>query len=211
MSRVIASNLVLPSVAGVVALIIGIAAWVALSPQPSHTSRAMLNASGAQIGGPFELTSHTGDRVTSSDVIDRPTLIYFGYTFCPDVCPIDTQILAETVDLLAEQKIDVKPVFITVDPARDTPEELAPYAEAMHPQMIALTGSDADIRAVADAYKVFYSRQDMPGSAAEYLMNHSAYTYLMLPGDELAAVFRRDFSAAQIAEDVATVLASKGL
>lgn len=204
-------KLMLPIAGAVTALILAAAIFVTLQPQSSNTSPAVMATAGADIGGPFELTAHTGERVTSAQVIDGPTLVYFGYTFCPDVCPIDTQILAETVDLLAEKRIDVKPVFITVDPARDTPEELAPYAEAMHPQMIALTGSDADIRAAADAYKVFYSRQDMPGSAAEYLMNHSAYTYLMLPGDELAAVFRRNFSAAQIAEDVAAVLASKGL
>ena len=100
----------------------------------------MLNADGADIGGPFELTAHTGDRVTAETVIDRPTLIYFGYTFCPDICPVDAQVMVDAVDLLAGRGIDVRPVFITVDPARDTPKELSYYAEALHPKLLALTG-----------------------------------------------------------------------
>ena len=188
-----------------------VAGWFALQPASSqHTSPAMVNADGAAIGGPFELTTHTGERITSEALIDGPTLIYFGYTFCPDICPIDTQIMVDAVDLLAEQNITVKPVFITIDPERDTPKELSYYAEAMHPTMIALTGSQEDVRTAADAYKVFYQRVDLEDSAAGYLMNHTGYTYLMTPEKGITALFRRDFEPEQIAEDIRKVLEELG-
>lgn len=197
--------------AAVLALVItGAAVWFAVQPDARHLSKAMVNVDGADIGGPFELTAHTGERVTSETLIDGPTLIYFGYTFCPDICPIDTQVMVDAVDLLAERGISVKPVFITIDPARDTPEELSFFAEAMHPGMVALTGSAEEIRAAADAYKVFYQRVDVEGSAAGYLMNHTGYTYLMTPERGITALFRREFPPEQIADDIEKVLAELG-
>ena len=192
---------------GLVLAIGGMGLYMSLSSPSSHLSPAMINSDGADIGGPFELTSHTGERLTDEAVIKGPTLVYFGYTYCPDVCPIDVQILADAVTILDDEGVDVLPVFITVDPERDTPEELAYYAEAMHPKMLALTGTSDEIRAAADAYKVFYQRVDMPDSAAGYLMNHTGYTYLMTPEKGITAVFRRDFPPEQIADDVQKVLA----
>ena len=199
-------NLMLPVTAAAIVVVLAVAGWLALTPRPAHLSPAMLNANGADIGGPFELTAHTGERMSAETVIDRPALIYFGYTFCPDICPVDTQVMVDAVDLLAERGIEVRPVFITVDPARDTPKELAYYAEALHPTLLALTGSEEDVRAAADAYKVFYNKVELADSAAGYLMEHTGFTYLMTPGTGLAAVFRRDFPPEQIADDVARVL-----
>ena len=198
---------VLAAAAILVLAIAGAAVWFAVQPDPRHLSKAMVNVDGADIGGPFELTAHTGERVTSATLIDGPTLIYFGYTFCPDICPIDTQIMVDAVDLLAERGIEVKPVFITIDPERDTPKELSYFAEAMHPEMVALTGSAEEVRIAADAYKVFYQRVDVEGSAAEYLMNHTGYTYLMTPEHGITALFRREFPPEQIADDIEKVLA----
>lgn len=198
-----------PMLLAAVALVVAIGAggaYLALAPAKQYLSPAMINSQGAAIGGPFELTAHTGERMTDAEVIDRPALIYFGYTFCPDICPIDAQIMADAVSILEERGVDVRPVFITVDPERDTPNELAYYAEAMHPKMLGLTGSAEEIRAAADAYKVFYQRVDMPGSAAGYLMNHTGYTYLMTPEKGVTAVFRRDFPPEQIAKDIEAVL-----
>ena len=199
-------NLMLPVTATAIVAVLAVAAWLALTPRPAHLSPAMLNADGADIGGPFELTAHTGDRVTAETVIDRPTLIYFGYTFCPDICPVDAQVMVDAVDLLAGRGIDVRPVFITVDPARDTPKELSYYAEALHPKLLALTGSDEDVRAAADTFKVFYNKVELGDSAAGYLMEHTGFTYLMVPDKGLAAVFRRNFPPEQIADDVVRVL-----
>ena len=157
--------------------------------------------SGADIGGPFTLVDQTGATVTEADVITGPTLVYFGYGFCPDVCPVDNARNVAAIDLLAEQGIDATPVFITVDPARDTPDFMADYAANMHPDMIGLTGSDAQIAAAAEAYRVVYSRNgDDPDY---YLMNHSAFTYLMFPGDGFVSFFRRDATPQQVADQTA--------
>lgn len=201
---------VLAAAAILVLAIAGAAVWLAVQPDPRHLSKAMVNVDGADIGGPFELTAHTGEKVTAEALIDGPTLIYFGYTFCPDICPIDTQIMVDAVDLLAERGIAVKPVFITIDPERDTPKELSYFAEAMHPEMVALTGTSEEVRTAADAYKVFYQRVDVEGSAAEYLMNHTGYTYLMTPEKGITALFRREFPPEQIADDIEKVLAGMG-
>lgn len=197
---------VLAASAAIIAAIGVFGVYIALKPADRHVSPAMLNASGADIGGPFELTAHTGERVTADALIDRPTLIYFGYTFCPDICPIDVQIMADAVVILEEKGIEVRPVFITIDPLRDTAEALAFYAEGMHPNMIALTGTEAEVRVAADAYKVFYQKVPTPDSAAEYLMNHTGYTYLMTPEKGITAIFRRDSPPEQIAADIEAVL-----
>lgn len=195
------------AVAGISMIAIaGVAGWLLLTPAPEPRSEAVLAIGDTAFGGPFELTAHTGERVTEKAVIDGPTLIYFGYTFCPDVCPIDAQVMVEAAEMLDEKGFDVTPVFVTIDPERDTPEALSDYAEAMHPKMLGLTGTEGEIRAVADAYKVYYSRVEMPGSAADYLMNHTAYTYFMRP-DGIAAVFRNGYPPEEMAGEVARILA----
>jgi protein SCO1 len=199
---------ILAAAGALVVAIAGLAAWLGFAERPAELSPSMVNVQGADIGGPFELTGQDGKRVTSDQLIDGPTLIYFGYTFCPDVCPVDTQIMAQAVDILDEQGIDVTPVFITVDPERDTPEALADYAEAVHPKLRALTGTPEEIQTAADAYKVFYQKVEMPESAVGYLMNHTSYFYLMVPGEGLVALFRRGVTPESLAADIARVLAA---
>ena len=208
MKKAIVSGAVAGTVAGAFfALILAGAIFLALQPSKpdAPVSPAAVNIAGAEIGGPFALTDHTGAPVTSAGLIDGPVLIYFGYTFCPDICPVDVAVMASAVDLLAEQGFDLTPVFVTIDPARDTPEALTYYAEAMHPRMIALTGSDAEIKAAADAYKVYYQRVDLEDSAAGYLMSHSTFTYFVMP-DGLRALFRNGFPPEEMAGEVARIL-----
>ena len=181
------------------------AIFLALKEPDGPLSPAAINIAGAEIGGPFALTDHTGARISSAELIDGPVLIYFGYTFCPDVCPVDVTVMASAVDLLAEQGFDVTPVFITIDPARDTPEALAYYAEAMHPRMIALTGTGDEVKAAAAAYKVYYQRVDLEDSAADYLMSHSTFTYLVTP-EGLKGLFRNNFPPEEMAGEVARIL-----
>ena len=200
--------LVLTIAGALVVVILAAAIWTYVVPRPVELSPSMLNVAGADIGGPFELTAQTGERVTSSELIDGPTLIYFGYTFCPDVCPIDVQRIAQAVDILAERGVEVTPVFITIDPERDTPEELTEWSAAVHPDLVALTGSPEDIRAAADAYKVYYQKAEMEGSAAGYLMNHTSYFYLRTPEDGIAAMFRHDVTPEGLAGDIQRVLAA---
>ncbi|MEI4471949.1 SCO family protein [Frigidibacter sp. MR17.24] len=153
----------------------------------------------ATIGGPFTLTDQAGRRVTDREVITGPTLVYFGYTFCPDVCPIDAARNAEATDALEEMGYQVTPVFVTVDPKRDTPEVLADYTALMHPRMIGLTGSEADVDGAAKAYKVYYRSHE--GDDPEfYLVDHSTQTYLMFPKLGFAEFFNRDVNAQQMAE-----------
>lgn len=156
---------------------------------------------GGDIGGPFTLVDETGATVTDADVLSKPSLIYFGYTFCPDVCPLDAARNAEAVDILEEWGIDVTPVFISVDPERDTPEVMAEFTEYLHPRMVGLTGSPDQIRQASQAYKTFYRKQD--GDPDYYLVDHSTFTYLTLPGVGFVDFFRREDTPDQMAQRVA--------
>ena len=182
---------------------VGVAAVVAVSlTQPGDALAACRDGQVAgSIGGPFTLVNGRGETVTDADVITKPSLIYFGYTFCPDVCPIDTVRNAEAVDLLAEQGHDVTPVFISIDPERDTPEIMADYAFNMHEDMIALTGSPEQVRAASQAYKTYYQAQDTGDEF--YLVDHSTFTYLVMPETGFAEFFRNDVTAEAMAERVA--------
>lgn len=156
----------------------------------------------AQIGGPFTLVSETGETVTDEDVITMPSLLYFGYTFCPDVCPLDTVRNAEAVAMLEEEGIMVQPVMITVDPERDTPEVMDDFTANVHPRMLGLTGSPEQTDAAARAYRVYY-RINRDGDDPYYLVDHSAFAYLVLPEHGFVEFFNRDVSPAQMAETTA--------
>lgn len=154
----------------------------------------------SQIGGPFTLVSETGETVTDEDVIDEPALIYFGFTFCPDVCPLDTVRNVAVVDMLEERGETVKPVFISIDPERDTPEVLREFTDNIHPRLVGLTGSEEQVKAASKAYRTFYSKQDTDDEF--YLVDHSTFTYLTLPEHGFVEFFRRDMSPETIAERV---------
>jgi protein SCO1 len=159
---------------------------------------------GGAIGGPFTLVDQTGATVTDTQVITKPALVYFGYTFCPDVCPLDNQRNAEAVDILEEMGTEVIPVFISVDPKRDTPEVLADFAENLHPRMVALTGSEDQVRAASQAYKTYYKVQNPDEEF--YLVDHSTFTYLMTPDRGFVDFFKREVTPDQMAERVACFL-----
>jgi protein SCO1/2 len=163
---------------------------------------------GGDIGGPFSLVNTSGQTVTDKDVLTKPALVYFGYTFCPDVCPFDMARNVEAVDLLAARGIDVTPVFISIDPERDTPEALADYATNMHPALVALTGSPEQVKAASQAYKTFYRKQ--PSDDEFYLVDHSTFTYLMLPGTGFVDFFRREITSEQMADSVACFVKAAG-
>ncbi|MEL7082243.1 MAG: SCO family protein [Pseudomonadota bacterium] len=156
---------------------------------------------GNQIGGPFELVNAEGETVTDSDVITEPSILYFGYTFCPDVCPLDTARNAEAVDVLAEQGLSVTPVFISIDPERDTPEIVGDFAYNLHEKMIGLTGSPEQTDAVSKTFRTYYKAHDK--SDEFYLVDHSTFSYLVLPEHGFVEFFRRDVTADAMAERVA--------
>ncbi|RFU12443.1 SCO family protein [Rhodobacteraceae bacterium W635] len=154
------------------------------------------------IGGPFELVSETGETVTDADVITQPSLLYFGYTFCPDVCPLDNARNAIAVEILEERGRMVTPIFISIDPERDTPEVLADFTDNMHPRMIGLTGSVEQTTAASQAYRTYFNVQE-EGDDGFYLVDHSTFTYLVLPEHGFVEFFRRDTSPEEMADRVA--------
>lgn len=153
------------------------------------------------IGGPFELVSETGETVTDADVITQPTILYFGYTFCPDVCPLDATRNADATEILENNGIVVQPAMITIDPARDTPEVMAEFTDFLHPRMIGLTGSAEQVKAASRAYRTYYKKQ--PSEDEYYLMDHSTFSYLVLPEQGFVEYFNRDVTAEQMADQVA--------
>jgi protein SCO1/2 len=160
---------------------LGIAAgivWWQISSLPTGSSSGTQTGT-ALVGGPFSLTDQTGRPVTDADYRGRYLLIYFGFTFCPDVCPTELQVMSTALDQLGQQADQVQPLFITVDPERDTPPQLAEYVAPFHPRMAGLTGTPEQIAAAARAYRVYYSK--VPGKADDgyYTMDHSSFVYLM--------------------------------
>lgn len=157
----------------------------------------------ASIGGPFELTDETGKLVTEKDVITKPTLVYFGYTFCPDVCPLDNARNADAMRILDSKGYDVQAAFISIDPERDTPEHLADFTSYMHDNMLGLTGTPEQVKAASQAYKTYYRKQEPEeGQEEYYLVDHSTFTYLMFPESGFADFFKRDETAESMAQRV---------
>lgn len=157
-----------------------------------------------QIGGPFELLNAKGETVTDKQVITEPSLIYFGYTFCPDVCPLDMSRNADAVDLLAEQGKSVTPVFISIDPERDTPEVVGDFAANIHDKAIGLTGSPEQVKAASQAYRTYYKAH--PEQGEFYTVDHSTFSYLVLPGYGFVDYFRHEESAEAVAKRAACFL-----
>lgn len=189
--------------AGAVAALLGGSAWYVLANRgdDQFAQCRQGQVAGGDIGGPFTLVNTAGQTVTDAEVLTKPSLVYFGYTFCPDVCPFDMSRNAEAVDLLDQKGIDVTPVFISIDPERDTPDALADYAFNMHPKLVALTGSPEQVKAASQAYKTFYARRETGDEF--YLLDHSTFTYLMLPGIGFVDFYRREITSDQMAESVA--------
>ena len=147
------------------------------SASPAALIEALLEGRGP-IGGPFDLTDHSGRRRTDADFRGKLLLIYFGYTHCPDVCPTELQAMSLALDTLGTTGEAVEPLFITVDPARDTPSHLADYVSSFHPRLVALTGEASAIRKVALAYKVYFARSS-PAEGDNYTVDHTGFIYLV--------------------------------
>lgn len=138
---------------------------------------ASINTGAGQIGGPFVLTDHNGNRVDEHTYDGKLRLIYFGFTYCPDVCPTELSLIGQTLEALGEDAKAVQPILITVDPERDTPEALKGYVTLFHPSMVGLTGTPEQILAVRKEYKVYAEK--VPLEEGGYTMDHMTFTYLM--------------------------------
>jgi len=160
----------------------------------------------AAVGGPFTLTDHTGRRVTDKDFRGKYMLVYFGFTFCPDVCPSGLQVISAALDELGPKADKITPIFITVDPERDTPEQLAQYVSSFHPRLIGLTGTPEEIQAVAKEYRVYYRKVKDEKSTAEYTVDHTSIIYLMNPQGEFVTHFTHATPVATMVEKLKKVL-----
>ncbi len=168
----------------VIALIIGTGAlWF------TRGAGGPIGSGEALVGGPFSLTNQDGKRVTDQDFRGKYMLIFFGYTYCPDVCPGELQVMSAALDKLGAEGDKIQPIFVSIDPARDTPETLKVYVSNFHPRLVGLTGSDADIAAVARAYRVYYAKAKGTENSSDYLMDHSTILYLMGPDGKFVKHF----------------------
>jgi protein SCO1/2 len=145
----------------------------------------------ASIGGPLSLIDENGAEVTDAEMFTKPTLVYFGYTFCPDVCPLDGARNAEALDMLLADGYDAQMSFISVDPERDDPERLRDFTDYLHPQALGYTGTMEQIRAASQAYKTYFKVEEDPDPDF-YLIDHTTFTYLVLPQTGFVEFFRRD-------------------
>jgi protein SCO1/2 len=160
-------------------------------------------ARAARIGGPFSLVDHQGKSLTEADFSGRYMLIYFGYTFCPDVCPTSLTIMADALNLIGSDADAVVPVFVTVDPERDTPEHLSMYVGHFHPRLVGLTGTAEQVKAAAKVYRVYYAKAREQGADGDdYLVDHTSIVYLMGPDGEFRAHFTHQTDAETMAKKI---------
>jgi protein SCO1/2 len=206
------------ALAVVAAALLAIAAattWLATREPPPVDRRAdaarlmnELMSGKVPVGGAFVLADHAGRRVALADFRGKLVLLYFGYATCPDVCPTDLATIGQTLRDLGPAGDQVQPVFITLDPERDTPAVLREYAPAFHSRFVALTGTESEIRRVATDYKVFFEKVSMPGTTT-YVIDHTAYTFLLdragrfvslfppgTPSERMAVLVREQLAAA---------------
>jgi cytochrome oxidase Cu insertion factor (SCO1/SenC/PrrC family) len=151
------------------------------------------------VGGPFELIDQNGNRRTDADFRGKLLIVYFGYTHCPDICPTDLAQIGLAVDKLGELGDDVQPLFISIDPERDTPQVLAQYVTSFHPRLIGLTGTPEQIRALADSYMAYYAKY-VPTDGGVYLIDHTGLIYLMGRSGEYLGFFPPGTSADRMVE-----------
>jgi cytochrome oxidase Cu insertion factor (SCO1/SenC/PrrC family) len=157
------------------------------------------------IGGPFALIDQNGMRRTNADFRGKLMLVYFGFTYCPDVCPTDLLQMTLAMDQLGQAGEMVQPVFITVDPERDTAEHLREYMSLFHPRFVGLTGDAIAIQAAAGAYRVYYKKVERDDSS-DYTVDHSAFIYLMGRDGEYLGFFPPGTSAERLAETIRPLL-----
>lgn len=172
------------------ALVLALAAGIGSYAWMSQRLERQQGSGVALVGGPFTMTDQNGRRVTEKDFLGKHMLVFFGYTYCPDICPTELQVMMAALDQLGEQAEKVQPVFVSIDPARDTPEVMKAYVENFGARLIGLTGSPEEVAAMAKAYRAYYAKSGDTSSPDAYLMDHSSIIYLMGPDGR----FRKHFT-----------------
>jgi protein SCO1/2 len=184
-------------------LIMGAGAFLVLSLHETPRGAAGTLLASA-IGGPFRLVDQNGKTVTEADLKGKWSLVYFGYTHCPDACPTALNDIAIALDELGPQRNAVRPVFVTVDPERDTPAVLKSYVTAFDAPILALSGTPEEIAQAAKGYRVYYAKH--PEAGGDYSMDHSSVIYVMDPEGRFTASFTQQNSPEEIAERLKKLL-----
>lgn len=194
-----------PSVRILISLILSIIAvivWINAynmdeTPTAADNSRAL-------IGGSFALTNHLDQPVTDQDFMGKYMIVYFGYTYCPDVCPMDIQIMADSLRFLSPEQLEqISPVFVTIDPERDTVDVMAEYVNYFHKDLVGLTGTREQIEVIKKAFRVYAAKAD---DSRDYLLNHTAYTYFMDKDGSLLQHFNHGVEPEQMAAKMASFI-----
>jgi len=184
-------------IAAILALVVIGGAVIYQSMQDSEPSRTTTTGTAA-IGGPFTLVDHAGRTVTSEEFRGRPMLVFFGFTHCPDVCPLTLQNVSDALDMLGSKASRLAVVFIAVDSKRDTPARLKAFREAFDKRIVMLSGSEQQIRDVVKSYRVTVLIGE-PDKNGNYTVDHSAYLYLMDKNGRFVTHFRHTVSAKELA------------
>ena len=187
-------------IAAIAVLLLGVFMWRTAAPErlpgPTYTGEA-------DIRSEFSLVDHTGRPVTQADYADRWHLVFFGFTHCPDVCPTTLAYMGTVLDLLGEDADRVAPLFITVDPARDTAPVMAEYVRSFHPRLIGLTGTEEDVAAAMEAFKSYTGRVEDEAAPDGYSMAHAGHIYLMTPEGRFVDIYKeRDLPPEAMAEEI---------
>jgi cytochrome oxidase Cu insertion factor (SCO1/SenC/PrrC family) len=190
-----------------VVVVLGVGVGVVLRSVFWPEQRTIAGTNATLIGGNFSLTDQDGKRRTDADFRGKLMIVEFGYTFCPDVCPLGLQLISEALDLLGPAADKIQPVFITVDPARDTQDVVKSYVDnfaprTASPRIVGLRGTPEETAAAARAYRVYFKINGDPKTNPNYLVDHSAFIYVMGPDGKFVGHFTHD----QTPEQVATLL-----
>lgn len=170
-------------------------------PQSARSGGELIPVTEDAFGGPFTLTDHTGKKVTEKDFTGKYRLIYFGFTYCPAICPTELAKITSAMKLVGDKSKEIQPIFITVDPERDTTDSIAKYISMFHPSLVGLRGTAEETKAVTKAYKIYFAKvQDE--SMSDYTMDHSSFIYFMAPDDRLLRIFRMEDSPEEMAKTI---------
>lgn len=196
----------LPVLSWFVCVLLAIAAITVMGTRVINVNRSQGDSGTALIGGTFSLTDTNGRTVTQADLKGHYSLVYFGFTHCPDICPTSLLTIENALDTLGPKGKAITPYFITLDPERDTQEELGKYVKHFGERFVGLVGTAEETKQVADAYKVYYSKVEQTGSAMGYSIDHSGFIYLMGPDGHYLAHFPHSISEQALAEALASHL-----
>lgn len=173
--------------------------------QEGQRPAGAMDIAGTQVGGPFTLTNQDGERTTEATFAGDYKLIYFGFTYCPAICPTELQKMARTLRILEQGNPElaqkIQPIFISVDPGRDTPEVVKDYIGLFHPRLVGLTGTEPQVEQVKRAYRIFATKVQTE-EMQDYTVDHSSFTYFMGPDDEMLGIYRMNDTAQDMAADI---------